>query len=197
MEDGQGKKIGLFGGSFNPIHNGHISLARQLRRLAQLDEVWLMVSPQNPWKQQADLLDDERRLQMAQLALEGKKGIVASDYEFSLPRPSYTWNTLQHLQSDYPHHVFTLLIGGDNWERFSGWYHADDILHNYSIVVYPRRGSTIDSTALPPNVTIADTRLLNYSSTDIRERVRQGRSVRRLVPPAIEPLVRQYYAIPI
>ena len=187
------KKVGIFGGSFNPIHNGHISLARQLRQLAQLDEVWLMVSPQNPWKQQTDLLDDDLRLQMACMALQNEEGIVASDYEFGLPRPSYTWNTLQHLQADFPDHQFSLLIGGDNWERFSGWYHADDILQNYSVVVYPRRGSTIDRDALPPHVTIADTRLLDISSTDIRQRVRQGRSIRRLVPAAIEPLVQQYY----
>jgi nicotinate-nucleotide adenylyltransferase len=187
------KKVGIFGGSFNPIHNGHISLARQLRQLAQLDEVWLMVSPQNPWKQQAALLDDDLRLQMARMALQHEEGIVASDYEFGLPRPSYTWNTLQRLQADYPDHQFSLLIGGDNWARFSGWYHADDILQNYSVVVYPRRGSSIDRDVLPPNVMIADTRLLDISSTDIRQRVRQGRSIRRLVPAVIEPLVRQYY----
>ena len=185
--------IGIFGGSFNPIHKGHISLARQLRKIAQLDEVWLMVSPQNPWKQQTDLLDDDRRLELARMALEGEEGIVACDYEFGLPRPSYTWNTLQHLKADYPQHRFALLIGGDNWEHFSRWYHADDIVRNYPIVVYPRRGSTIDLAALPSNVTIANTRLLDISSTDIRQRVRQGRSVRRLVPPVIEPLVRRYY----
>jgi len=187
-------RIGIFGGSFNPIHVGHIALARQLHRLAQLDEVWLLVSPQNPLKRAStDLLDDDLRLQMARLALQDEPHIVASDYEFSLPKPSYTWNTLQRLSNDYPQHEFILLIGGDNWANFHRWYKADDILKQYQIVVYPRRGSSIDASVLPENVTLVDTALLDISSTDIRQRVRQGRGIKRLVPKVIEPLVRQYY----
>ena len=128
-------KTGLFGGSFNPIHNGHISLARQLLEKAGLDEVWLMVSPQNPLKQSADLLDDEHRLRMARLAVEQVEGIVVSDYEMHLPRPSYTWNTLEGLRRDYPDREFVLMIGGDNWQLFDRWYHAEDIKANYKIVV--------------------------------------------------------------
>ena len=132
------KRTGIFGGSFNPIHNGHISLARQLREKAGLDEVWLMVSPQNPLKQSADLLDDNIRMEMVRLALEGVEGIVACDYEMHLPKPSYTWNTLQALSKDYLDREFVLLMGGDNWALFDRWYHAEDILANYQIVVYPR-----------------------------------------------------------
>lgn len=124
-------KTGIFGGSFNPIHNGHISLARQLREKAELDEVWLMVSPQNPLKQQADLLDDSLRMEMARRALEGVEGVIASDYEMYLPRPSYTWNTLQALSRDYPDREFVLLMGGDNLALFHRWYHYEDILRNY------------------------------------------------------------------
>lgn len=187
-------RIGLFGGSFNPIHVGHIALARQLKELARLDEVWLMVSPQNPLKQtSSDLLEDRLRYQMAQTALQDEPGIVACDYEFRLPKPSYTWNTLQQLSRDYPDHEFILLIGGDNWVNFHRWYHADDILRNYQIVVYPRQGSLIDPSVLPANVTIVNTKLLNVSSTEVRQRVRQGRGIKRLVPSSIEPLVRQYY----
>ncbi len=186
-------KIGLFGGSFNPIHVGHIALARQLRQLAGLDEVWFMVSPQNPMKRQANLLDDRLRYQMVRLALHGEEGLVACDYELHLPKPSYTWNTLQHLSKDYPQHTFILLIGGDNWQIFPRWYHADDILAHYSIVVYPRRGSEIAPTQLPANVIVVETKLLDISSTMIRERVRHGESISECVPVCIEPLVRSHY----
>ena len=137
-------RTGIFGGSFNPIHNGHLTLARQLREKAELDEVWLMVSPQNPLKQSSDLLEDGKRMEMARLALENEPHIIASDYEMHLPKPSYTWNTLQALSKDYPNREFVLLMGGDNWEFFYRWYHYEDILRNYQIVVYPRRTSQGD-----------------------------------------------------
>ena len=187
-------KIGVFGGSFNPIHVGHISLAKQLLRLAELDEVWLMVSPQNPLKQgHTDLLDDRVRYQMVRIAVHGEAGIVASDYELHLPKPSYTWNTLQHLKVDYPDNTFVLLIGGDNWQMFSRWYRADDILRNYQIVVYPRRGSHINKASLPANVTVVDTELLDVSSTEVRQLARQGKDVSAYVPKVIVPLVHRYW----
>ena len=186
-------RTGIFGGSFNPIHNGHIALARQLREVALLDEVWLMVSPQNPLKQQEGLLDDDLRLQMAQMALKDDPFIKVSDYEFHLPRPSYTWHTLQSLQRVFPDREFVLLIGGDNWERFPFWYRADDIVSNYRLVVYPRRGSDIDIAALPPTVTVVEAELLDISSTDIRRRVRSGLPITGLFPDNIVDAVTYYY----
>lgn len=185
-------RIGLFGGSFNPIHYGHIRLARQLLALAALDEVWFVVSPQNPLKQQNDLLDDDLRLQMVEMALQREKGLRACDIEFRLPRPSYTWNTLQKLRQEHPGDEFTLLIGGDNWERFPLWYRSDDIVRDYNIVVYPRTGSDIDERRLPPTVRIVRTRRINISSTMVRQRIALGQTLSRLVPKVVADFIEQH-----
>jgi nicotinate-nucleotide adenylyltransferase len=177
--------IGIFGGSFNPIHKGHVALARQLLRRARLDEVWFLVSPQNPLKPQSSLLDDNMRLEMARLALKDEPRLVASDYEFHLPRPSYTWNTLQHLSQDYPQHRFTLLIGADNWQLFGQWRNNREIIENYPIVIYPRDGYPVDEASLPPNVRLVNTRLYNMSSTLIRQLIADGRGVRRYLHPDV------------
>ena len=177
-------EIGIFGGSFNPIHFGHVAIARAALEQCQLDEVWLMVSPQNPLKRNdTDLLADELRLEMARKALEGVEGVVACDYEFRLPKPSYTWNTLQNLSKDYPDDRFTLLIGGDNWAHFERWRHWKDILRHYDVMVYPRDEypGTIDVPLLP------------VSSTEIRQKVKRGESIEGLVPEQIIPLVEKYY----
>ena len=179
------RRTGIFGGSFNPIHCGHIALAKEILRQTTLDEIWLMVSPQNPLKREAsDLLDDDLRFQLAQKALADVEGVIACDYELHLPIPSYTWTTLQHLRKDYPDHEFTLLIGGDNWERFTRWYHWKDILREFDVVVYPRGGQvgTIQAELLP------------ISSTEIRERVRRGEPVEGLVPAIIIDDVKRLYA---
>lgn len=187
-------KIGIFGGSFNPIHVGHITLARQLKTLAGLDEVWLMVSPQNPLKQgSTELLDDQLRYQLARLALYGEKGIVACNYELHLSKPSYTWNTLERLRQDFPQHTFLLLIGGDNWQNFHRWYRADDIMRQYEIVIYPRRGSDINPDTLPSSVKVVNTELIDVSSTDIRLRGKQRKPLEGTIPAIIEPLVRRLY----
>ena len=183
-------RTGIFGGSFNPIHNGHISLARQLREKAGLDEVWLMVSPQNPLKQSSDLIDDNLRMQMARLAVEGQEGIIASDYEMHLPKPSYTWNTLQSLSKDYPDREFVLLMGGDNWALFDKWYHYEDILKNYSIVVYPRRDS-LRNFGETLYAQIVEAELLDISSTEIRERIKAGKGIRRMVPKAVADFIKE------
>ncbi len=187
------KKTGIFGGSFNPIHVGHIALARQLLKCAGLQEVWFVVSPQNPWKSEQELLDDESRLNMVRIALRDEENLLASDYEFHLQRPSYTLNTLRHLSKDYPDREFVLLIGGDNWKQFDKWYGYQEILSNYSIVVYPRRGEHVEEKELPENVSVVDTPLLDISSTEIRNRILQGQSIHDLVPKSIESLVLRNY----
>lgn len=185
--------IGLYGGSFNPVHFGHIRLARQIRQLAGLDELWFMVSPQNPFKADQRLLDDDKRLELTHLALRRERGLVASDYEFHLPRPSYTWNTLQALARDFPAHRFTLIIGADNWTSFPRWYHAQDILAHCAVVVYPRRGDDIDPSTLPQGVRLLQTPLINISSTDIRQRIAEGRPFRHLVPKAVADAIEEQH----
>ena len=187
------KKVGIFGGSFNPIHTGHIALAKSLCEKAGLDEVWFMVSPMNPFKQAAtDLLDDDLRLELVKKALEDEPQLKACDYEFHLPKPSYTWHTLQAMSKDYPDVAFTLLIGGDNWAAFDKWYHHEDILAHYPIVVYPRQGSDIGE--VPSGVTIVETPLLNIRSTEIRHRIAEKESIKGMVPESIDPLAVQYYS---
>lgn len=187
-------KIGIFGGSFNPIHTGHIQLAKQILDKARLDQVWFMVSPLNPFKEAAsDLLDDHLRLQMARKALYGEPHLIATDYEFHLSKPSYTWSTLQHLSTDYPSFRFSLIIGADNWLAFDRWAKHDFILSHYDIIVYPREGSPIDPATLPSNVKLVNTTLYPVCSTEIRQRVRRGESIDGLVPPAIVGMIRHYY----
>ena len=178
---------GIFGGSFNPIHTGHIALARHLLTEAHLDEVWFLVSPLNPFKQAApDLLPDHLRYELACRALADEPQLVASDYEFRLPRPSYTWQTLQHLRADYPDRRFALIIGADNWLAFDRWAHPDDILRHHPVIVYPREGYAVDPASLPPGVTLVDTPLYPVSSTLIRQRLAQHLPISGLVPPQIE-----------
>ncbi|HEY9542212.1 nicotinate (nicotinamide) nucleotide adenylyltransferase [Prevotella sp.] len=185
--------IGIFGGSFNPIHTGHIAMARHLLQATTLQEIWFMVSPQNPLKRNSYLLDDQKRLEMAQIALAHEDRIKVSDFEFHLPKPSYTLHTLQALSKTYPRKTFSLIIGGDNWEAFDRWFGYQDILSDYSILVYPRPNAHIDKSSLPPSVTVIDMPLLNISSTQIRQNIAEGKPITGLVPAEIEEMVIQNY----
>ena len=187
------RRIGIFGGSFNPVHIGHVALARQIQQAAQLDEVWLMVSPQNPLKQASSLLNDRTRYALAAIALRGDERVKASDYELRLPKPSYTWNTLQHLKQDHPDCSFILIIGGDNWELFQRWYRADDIIAEFPIVVYPRRGSNLSEESLPQSVTVVETEFIDVSSTMVRQMAAREEEIATLVPAPIAPLVKRLY----
>lgn len=173
-------RIGIYGGSFNPIHTGHTSLAQSLVEQKIVDEVWLLVSPLNPLKKSAnpDILDYDERLHIACLATEGMNGIRVSDFENSLPIPSYMVNTLGELTKAYPQHTFSLIIGADNWNDFPRWHKWEQILQSYPIVIYRRPGYDInisgDIKEKAKGITIADTPLYPISSTEIRQAIRQG-----------------------
>ena len=174
-------RVGLFGGSFNPIHNAHIALASTICEQARLDEVWFMVSPQNPLKQAQDLLDENERYEMVKLALESEAKILkASNYEFHLERPSYTWKTLRALKNDFPQHEFSL------------------ILANHHIYIYPREDSEIDEATLPENVHLIHTPKINITSTMLREMVRNGKDISAFVPNAVAKAIadNNYYKAP-
>ncbi len=190
------KQVGIYGGSFNPIHNGHVQLAKHILRLSTLDEIWFMVSPQNPLKPQNELLDDHLRLEMTHTALQKEPKLIACDTEFHLSKPSYTWSTLRHLSTEHPETSFTLIIGADNWLVFNQWAHHEDILRNYEIIIYPRINAPINKQSLPHNVHLLDTPLYNISSTEVRRRIQQGEDVNQLIPPKIIPLATRYYPHP-
>ena len=187
------KRIGIFGGSFNPIHNGHIALGKAFLRQAKLDELWFVVSPQNPLKRNDKLLDDNLRLEMAQLAVDDLKNkrIKVSDVEFHLSKPSYMISTLESISKQNPDYTPVLLIGEDNWERFPQWYRHDDILANYGICIYPREGSDgkLTQESLPEGCTLIDAPLFNVSSTEIRERLAAGDSIDGMVPDKVAEFI--------
>lgn len=183
-------RIGIYGGSFNPIHIGHTHLAQAMVAHGIVDELWLLVSPLNPLKQgvSTDIAEYEHRLNMALLAVERLDGVKVSDFERHLPIPSYTINTLHELSKAYPQHEFSLVIGADNWERFPHWYRAEEIIDTYNIYIYRRPNVVIDETSLPPTVRMVDTPLYDVSSTQIREAVKKGESL----TPYVDSRVEQY-----
>lgn len=173
--------IGIFGGSFNPIHLGHTGLAQWIVQQGYADEVWMMVSPQNPLKQQKDLLPEEQRLALAKIAVRHIPHVKASDFEFHLPRPSYTWQTLQALKATYPTQEFALIIGADNWICFDKWANYKEIIEKYKILVYPRDGYIISS-PLPDTVTLMSSApLYQFSSTEIRKRLKNDEDVSGMI----------------
>jgi nicotinate-nucleotide adenylyltransferase len=176
---------GIFGGSFNPIHIGHLALANYLCEFCALKEVWFMVSPHNPLKEQADLWDDSLRLDLVRRAVADYPRFRASDFEFHLPRPSYMLHTLDALQQAYPERSFTLIIGADNWQLFPRWHRHEEILARHRILIYPRRGYEVDADSLPEGVELVDTPLIEVSSTFIREALKQGKDVRYFLHPAV------------
>ena len=183
------RRVVIFGGSFDPVHVGHTSLATEVCRRGLATEVWFMVSPQNPHKQQCGLTDEKMRFEMLRLAIDGIPQFKASDFEFALPRPSYTVNTLSALEAAYPDVEFTLLVGADNWEKFDRWYKADEILERYNIIVYPRGDEATPE--LPAGVTWLNAGLYDISSTQIRAAVAAGADITSFVAPSVAEYIRR------
>lgn len=187
-------RIGIYGGSFNPIHTGHTQLAASIVAQGMVDELWLLVSPLNPLKsgEVSDIAEYEHRLKMAELATGGIEGVKVSDFERHLPLPSYTITTLGELGKAFPEHEFMLVIGADNWERFPRWYHVDEILANYQILIYRRPGCELNEKALPSSVQVVDTPLYDVSSTEIRESVKKGRMMRRWLDARVARYIKKH-----
>lgn len=174
-------KVGLYFGSFNPIHVGHLILAQTALNESEMDAVWFVVSPQNPFKQKKNLLSEFDRYRMVELAVEANPRLHASNVEFSLAKPSYTIDTLTHLRDRYPSYQFSLIMGQDNLQHFHKWKKHEAILKYYPIYVYPREGTEASDFDEHPNVSFFKAPLLNISASYIRKVIQEGKSVRYMV----------------
>jgi nicotinate-nucleotide adenylyltransferase len=178
-------KTGLFFGSFNPVHTGHMIIASYMAEYTDLEQVWMVVSPHNPLKEKSSLARDNDRLFLVQQAIGDYDKIKASNIEFSLPVPSYTIDTLTYLKEKYPDRIFALIMGSDNLQTLSKWKNYEQILRGFDIYVYRRSGSFSSPFDNHERVYFVDAPLIEISSTFIRNAIRQGRSVRYLVPDSV------------
>jgi nicotinate-nucleotide adenylyltransferase len=188
-------KIGLFFGSFNPIHVGHMIIANVMAENADLSKVWLVVSPQNPLKPSKGLLHEFDRYDMVKAAIADNYKLEVCDAEFHLPKPSYTIHTLAHLTEKHPGKEFKVILGEDNLENFIKWKNYDQILQHYGLYVYPRPNVTNTDLKRHPNVKMIDAPLLDISATYIRNCIKSNKSIRYLVPEVVEQMIRtkQFY----
>lgn len=188
-------KIGLYFGSFNPIHHGHLIIASYMVNFTELQSVWFVVSPQNPFKESASLLNERHRKQLVDLAIEGDDHLKTCDIEFKLPRPSYTIDTLVHLKEKYPQHEFTIIMGSDSFQNIEKWKNASLLLREYPVLIYHREGFPVDSSLLTEKVKVVKAPLLQISGTLIRKLIKERKSIRYLVPEIVREqiLSQQYY----
>lgn len=177
--------VGLYFGSFNPIHIGHLIIANHILNETNLQKVWFVLSPHNPFKHSATLLNEFDRLHLVQKAVEGDDRLKASDIEFSLPKPSYTSHTLAYLKEKYPAYDFSIIMGSDSFQNLGKWKNAEAIIYHYPILVYERPGFPVENT-VGANIQVMNAPLLEISATHIREAVQQGKSIKYLVPDSVE-----------
>jgi nicotinate-nucleotide adenylyltransferase len=176
--------IGLYFGSFNPIHHGHLIIANHILNNAALDQVWFIVSPQNPLKPSSGLLNEYHRLFLVQLSVENEPGLKASDIEFRLPKPSYTVDTLAYLKEKYPQHQFSVIMGSDSFQNLARWKNYEHILQHYPVYVYRRPGFEAGNQT-GGKIVVVDAPLLEISATHIRKAIKDGKSIRYLVPEKV------------
>lgn len=188
------KNIGLFFGSFNPIHNGHVLLADFMFNYSGVDEIWFVISPKNPLKEQSELLAEEIRCKLVELATEEIPYMYASTVEFDLPKPSYTVSTLRVLKEKYPEDEFILIIGSDNMAIFNQWKDYKEIMEEYPILVYPREGFPVEEyeDSYPEMQVIDDAPLFEISSTKIREMIKKGEDASRWLNPYVYRYILDY-----
>lgn len=184
-------RTGIFGGSFNPIHIGHLALANYFCEFEGLDELWFLISPQNPLKEQENLWPDEFRLKLVEAAIKECPKFKASDFEFHLPTPSYTINTLEKLKEAYPDRTFELIIGSDNWVHFDKWKESRRIIRENPILIYPRPGHPIDPHTLTNTTKIVNAPLLEISSTFIRRALANNRNITYYLPSGVYKLIQE------
>lgn len=183
-------KIGLFFGSFNPIHIGHMVIANIMAEHTDLDQVWFVVSPHNPLKKSNSLLHEQDRYDMVQKAVFDNYHLKVSDIEFGMPRPSYTVDTLAYLTDRYTDHEFKLIIGEDNLKNFHKWKNFETILASYGLLIYPRPGAEFSDYRNHHNVTVVDAPLLDISATFIRKCIKENKSIKYLVPEDVEIFIK-------
>jgi len=178
-------RIGLFFGSFNPVHIGHLIIANHILNNTELEKIWMVVSPHNPFKKKSSLANNHDRLHLLNLAIGDNPNIIASDIEFNLPQPSYTIDTLMYLQEKHPKHEFCLIMGGDNLKSFHKWKNYEKILENYQIFVYQRPAYDPGELKDHDSVTILEAPLLEISASFVRKCIAENKSIQYLVPESV------------
>lgn len=188
-------RIGIFGGSFNPIHNGHAIIAHHIITSGALDRLWMMVTPMNPLKADREQqVADTDRLRMVEMVTRPLEHVETSAFEFTMPKPSYTIDTLNALQEKFPDDEFFLVIGGDNWVVFDRWRNSDEILAKYHILIYPRLGFDVEiPESMKDRVTLIDAPVIELSSTQVRERITRGLSARYYVPDNVLDYIESHH----